>query len=101
MKSLIFHTIYRQHTNLVPLAAKSDFFARHCTRTRRFRAAMSSLELQTRVRCPLLRTLQDQLRNVPALVMDGRYRVTADMAGAYRRMFRIAAWLAQRLAKTG
>ena len=99
MTPLIFHAIHDQNRYLDSMQAMTNFFAAHGVAGDRFRAAMESLEVDTQVREASLRTQQYGVQGVPTLVIDGRYRVTADMTGSYARMFKVAAWLTDRLAQ--
>lgn len=96
MTPLIFHAIHDQHRNLDTLQAMTNFFAAHGVSAKRFRAAMLSMEVDSQVREARLRTQEYGVQGVPTMVIDGRYRVTADMTGSYTRMFKVAAWLAGR-----
>ena len=99
MTPLIFHAIHDQNRYLDSMQAMMNFFAAHGVPADRFRNAMQSLEVDTQVREARLRTQQYGVQGVPTLVIDGRYRVTADMTGSYARMFKVAAWLAERQAR--
>lgn len=98
MTPLIFHAIHDQHRHLGSLPAMMNFFSAHGVSAVRFRAAMQSLAVETQVRESELRTREYGVQGVPTLVIAGRYRVSADMTGSYKRMFKVAAWLADKLA---
>lgn len=99
MTPLIFQAIHEHHRRLDSMPAMMNFFAAHGVSAERFRAAVESLEVDARVREAGLRTREYGVKGVPTLVVGGRYRVSADMTGSYARMFEVASWLADKVAR--
>lgn len=99
MTPLIFHAIHDQRRALDNLQAMMNFFVVHGVPADKFKTAMDSLEVDMQVRDAVLRTREYGVQGVPSLVIDGRYRVSATLTGSYARMFKVAAWLTDRLAR--
>ena len=90
----MFHAIHEGDRKLFTEAALADFFAEHGVDPETFRKTFHSFSVQAKVNRAAEMTRRYRVGGVPAVVINGRYRVGASMAGSYRRLITITEQLA-------
>ena len=92
----IFAAIHEQGRRLNSVDAFARFVASQGVDEQKFRDAMSSLAVETKTRKAIELTEKYGLTGVPALIVDGRYRVLNKAIGSYGEMFQIVDYLADK-----
>lgn len=91
-----FDAIHRQHRRLATESELADFFAEHGVDRDVFTKTFHSFAVQTKVRRSADLSKRYGLDGVPAMIVDGKYRVDGGMAGSYANMLKIVDYLAQK-----
>lgn len=91
-----FEAIHKQHRRLGTESELADFFAEHGVSRDVFTKTFNSFAVQTKVRRSADLSKRYGLEGVPAMIVDGKYRVDGGMAGSYSNMLKIVDYLAQK-----
>lgn len=89
----VFNAIHIDHQPMSTEAEVQKFFARHGVPAKEFNDAFHSFGVYTEVRRAADLSRRYQITGVPTLVVDGKYRVDADLAGGQERMLKIVDFL--------
>lgn len=92
----MFDAIHANDRKLFTEEALADFFAEHGVDPETFRKTFQSFAVQTQANRAAEMTRRYRIPGVPALIVNGRYRVSASQAGNFDRMLRIVDELAAR-----
>ena len=92
----IFTAIHEQGRRLNSVDAFARFVASQGVDEQKFRDAMSSLAVQTKTREAIDLTERYGITGVPALIVNGRYRVLNKAISGYGEMFQIVDYLAEK-----
>ncbi len=92
----IFAAIHEQGRRLNSVDAFARFVASQGVDEQKFRDAMSSLAVEAKTRKAIELTEKYGLTGVPALIVDGRYRVLNNAIGSYGEMFQIVDYLTEK-----
>ena len=92
----VFAAIHEQGRRLNSVDAWARFVASQGVDEAKFREAMSSLAVETKTRHAIDLTEKYGLTGVPALIVDGRYRVLNKAISSYGEMFQIVDFLIEK-----
>ncbi len=92
----IFAAIHEQGRRLNSVDAFARFVASQGVDEKKFREAMSSLAVETKTRKAVELTEKYGLTGVPALIVNGRYRVLNQAITSYDEMFQIVDFLVEK-----
>lgn len=90
----MFHAIHGEDRRLFSEDALADFFAEYGVDAETFRKTFRSFAVQTQVNRAAELTRRYRISGVPAVIVNGRYRVSTSQAGSFDRMLRIVDELA-------
>jgi len=93
---VIFHTIHEQNERLESVDALADLFASEGVSEEDFRGAMDSFAVQSGVSRAADLTRRYGIDGVPAMVVNGKYRVGASMAASHERLIDIVEFLVEK-----
>lgn len=91
----MFRAIHEQGRRLDTEEALAAFFAAHGVPEDKFREAFNSFEVHMKLREAARLGRAYQLGGVPAMVVNGKYRVTGSLAGSYPEMLNVVQHLVQ------
>lgn len=101
LHSKIFEAMHAQHRRLNSLDAMSRFLVQQGVDDAKFRATINSLPVQADVNMAAELGRRYQADGVPTVIVNGKYRVTASMAGGHDEMIKVINYLiAQEAART-
>ena len=92
----LFDAIHEQGRRLNTPEALADFFAEHGVDKEQFMKVFNSFELDTQFRRSQQLVRQYAITGVPALIVDGKYLVTARMAGSEEGMLEVVNYLVRK-----
>lgn len=93
----LFEAINLQRRELATEQELERLFVDHGVSAEEFRKAYNSFGVTSQVRQADARARSYQIRGTPELVVDGRYRITARMAGGQEEMLDVVDFLVQRI----
>ncbi|MFN2348316.1 MAG: thiol:disulfide interchange protein DsbA/DsbL [Thioalkalivibrio sp.] len=98
LHSPFFHAIHAQGRRMADERSILRFVEQQGVDPAEFRAALVSDEVTNRVREAIQQTRDYQVEGVPSVVVDGRYLVTASMAGGFEQMIKVMEHLVEKTA---
>lgn len=93
---IIFQAIHEQGRKLRDLDAIARFLAQQGVDEKRFREAYASLPVQTRMQEAAYLGRDYGVRGVPAVVVNGKYRTSASLAGGYDEVLEVVNFLVEK-----
>ncbi len=93
MHSIFFKAIHQQRRNLKSLDAMARFFAQHGVDEDKFRKAYNSFEVNVKFNTDKQRARQYGAQSVPTLIVNGKYRTSASMAGGHQEVLKVIDYL--------
>lgn len=97
----LMNAIHAQGRPMRNEADLAEFFAEHGVDKEAFRKAYNSFEVETELRRSQQLVRRYGVHSVPSFVVDGKYVVTATMAGSEDRLFEVINYLIQKEAEQG
>lgn len=91
-----FHAIHAQGRRMADERSILRFVEREGVDPAAFREALVSDEVTARVREAIQKTRDYRIEGVPSVVVDGRFLVTASMAGGFENMVRVMGHLVEK-----
>ncbi len=92
----VFNAIHREGKRLDSEAALADFFAAHGVPRDKFKAAFHSFAVDAKVRRAADLTQRYGIDGVPALIVDGKFRTDATIAGSQAGMINVLDYLIEK-----
>jgi thiol:disulfide interchange protein DsbA len=92
----LFEAMHEQGRRLDTRESLRDFFAAHGVDAEAFDATFDSFAVETMVRKSHVMQGRYGVRGTPSVIVNGKYRVSARLAGGYEQMAQVAAALAER-----
>jgi thiol:disulfide interchange protein DsbA len=86
---LMFDGMHEQGRALANLDSMARFLAAHGIDEAKFREAFHSFAVETKISRAKELIRQYQIRGVPAVIVNGEYRITGNSAGGYNQMIEI------------
>ena len=83
----VFEAIHRQNLNLATPSVREEWLAKQGIDVAKYRDVEKSFAVMTKVQRAKQMSASYKVENVPMLVVDGKYVVTAASAGSQERMF--------------
>ncbi|MEQ8663984.1 MAG: thiol:disulfide interchange protein DsbA/DsbL [Gammaproteobacteria bacterium] len=90
----LFNALHRERRRLFTLDDLVTFYAEHGVDAEAFRTAYESFDVDQKTRRAMAITRKSGIGGVPALVVDGRYRLSTQQTGGYDAMLKVAEHLA-------
>jgi len=90
----LFDAIHVEKRELVTQEALAAFFAEQGVKAEDFNAAFDSFEVDGKTRKAIAATRDSGIGGVPAMLVNGKYRVTAQLAGDYDTLLKVVDFLA-------
>ena len=90
----MFHAIHDNNRKLYNEDALAAFFGEHGVDPEAFRKTFNSFSVETKVNRAAELTRRYRISGVPAVIVGGRYRIGASMAGSHQRLLTITEQLA-------
>jgi protein dithiol oxidoreductase (disulfide-forming) len=97
----LFDAMHKSHRRLDTEAALAAFFAEHGVSHEEFQRTFHSFYVDTKVREARLMSQRYGIDGVPAMVVAGKYRTEASLAGSEEAMLRVVDFLVAREAAAG
>jgi len=92
---IIFQAVHTQGRRLGDLSAMSRFLGQQGVDVERFVDTYNSMEVDTRVRREADRTRRYGITGVPTVIVNGKYRTSATMAGSYDDVIKVINYLVE------
>jgi thiol:disulfide interchange protein DsbA len=93
MHAALFDAIHKEHRKLGTEAELMAFFAEHGVSNEDFQRTFHSFYVDTKVRHAKMMTQLYGVDGVPTMVVDGKYRTEASLAGSEANMLRVVDFL--------
>jgi len=93
LHAVFFQAIHDQNRRFRDLNSIARFFAQNGVDEKRFIDAYNSLAVQTKLNQAQQLTRQYGAQGVPTVVVNGKYRTTATLAGGYDEVFKVVDFL--------
>jgi thiol:disulfide interchange protein DsbA len=93
LHSALFNAIHVEKQKLFDADALADFAAAHGVDRKAFLDAYNSFGVDSEVRKAKLMGRQYEADGVPTIIVDGRYRTTAHMAGGFEQLIKLIDYL--------
>ncbi|MEQ8231190.1 MAG: thiol:disulfide interchange protein DsbA/DsbL [Gammaproteobacteria bacterium] len=90
----LFNALHRERQRLFTVDALVAFYAAHGVDEQAFREAYESFDVDNKTRRAMAITRKSGIGGVPALLVDGRYRLSTQQTGSYEAMLKVAEALA-------
>jgi thiol:disulfide interchange protein DsbA len=92
----LFEAMHEQGRRLDTRESLREFFVAHGVDAKAFDATFDSFAVETMVRKSHVMQGRYGVRGTPTVIVNGKYRVSASLAGGYDQMVQVAAALAER-----
>lgn len=92
---VIFQAVHTQGRRLGSLDAMTRFLGQQGVDVERFVQAYNSMEVDTRVRREAERASRYGVTGVPSVIINGKYRTSATLAGSYANMIKVINYLVE------
>lgn len=96
----LFNAIHLQKRKLNTEEAMMDFFAEHGVDKKKFIKTYKSFAVETRLRRAKTMTSRYGIDGVPAIIVNGKYRVSARTAGSNAEMLKVINFLVEKESKS-
>jgi thiol:disulfide interchange protein DsbA len=90
----LFDAIHVEKRELFTQADLAKFCAEHGVKVEDFNAAFDSFEVDGKTRKAIAATRNSGIGGVPAMIVNGKYRVSAQLAGDYETLLKVVEFLA-------
>ena len=97
----LFSAIHDKRQRLNSRDALREFFAARGVEPDKFDKTFDSFAVESKVRRARDLTERSGINGVPAMVVDGEYRITASQAASYKRLIGITGYLANKVSAEG
>ncbi|HEY0178103.1 MAG TPA: thiol:disulfide interchange protein DsbA/DsbL [Dokdonella sp.] len=91
----LFDALHRDHLPLRTIDDLATFYAEHGVDRAKFLAASSSFEVESKLARARELVKNFGVDGTPSIVVDGKYRVTAQSAGGYPELIELVGWLVE------
>lgn len=95
----LFDAIHLKKLNLNTKAALADFFATQGIAKEEFLSTFDSFAVQGKAQQAVATTRSSGITGVPAMIVNGKYRTDADLAGSFQRMLEVVDYLVAQTSK--
>lgn len=89
----LFDAIHREGRRLNTKEAMAGFFASQGVEKEDFLQTFDSFTVQAKVQQAVVTTRASGITGVPAMIVNGKYRTDADLAGSFKRMLEVVDYL--------
>jgi len=96
----LFDAIHVQKRKLTTEDAMRDFFADHGVDKKDFIKTYKSFAVETRLRRAKTMTSRYEISGVPAIIVNGKYRISAESAGGNAEMLKVINFLVEKESKS-
>lgn len=90
----LFEAIHKDNRKLFTEDELAPFFAEHGATAEQFHQAYNSFEVDTKTRHVIAATREYGISGVPALIINGKYRSSAQQAGGFDNLLKLVEFLA-------
>ena len=91
----VFHALHKEKKKLKDKAALASFYADHGVKKADFEKTFDSFGVRSQVKQAEARAANYGIRGVPAVVVNGKYRVSVQSAGSEKKLFEVVDYLIQ------
>ena len=91
-----FHAVHVERRRFRSVDDFADFYSNLGVEPKKFKSAFKSFAVNTKLRQGNQKLAKYQIQGVPAMVVNGKYQVTAAMAGGHKQMLKVVDYLVEK-----
>jgi thiol:disulfide interchange protein DsbA len=92
----LFEALHLEKRRIFTEDQLAEFFGEHGVSEEEFRAAFDSFDVDTRTRQAISLTRSYGISGVPSIIVNGKYRTSAQQAGTYEQLLKLVDFLADK-----